>query len=240
MATSLHYNADYYSATPEQRASQDRCGQEERRCASSPDSIIFSKSYYFVTPEQHAIYDILHQEFRINARFPEYLDDWSITVNDETSKIYSVNSRNPDILYTTQVNINNSCDYWFKQRMFSIAGVIRIIHSDYDGLRLMDTQLNTLFQIPRTAEMIEKCEVYGFDIDETHFMYWVITQDVQDEHKRQMDAMTEQMYAPFKDLPKRTRKRVMLEQDVYSQYKFGYVYTDSRFIPEHDKWIYTF
>ncbi len=238
MARSLHYNADYYSATPEQRAIRNKCEQEEKRCASSPDSIIFNKSYYFVTPEQHAIYDTLHSEFRINARFPEYLDDWSITVNDETSKIYSVNSRNPDILYTTPVNINNSYDYWFKQRMFSIAGVIRIIHTDYDGLRLMDTQLNTLFQIPRTAEMIEKCEVYGFDIDETHFTYWVITQHVQDEHKRIMDAMQEEMYAPFKDLPKRTRKRLMRQPGVYRKYTD--VYVDSRFIPEHDKWIYTF
>ncbi len=240
MAASLHYNADYYSATPEERARQDKSEQKQLRCASSSDSIIFSKSYYFVTPEQHAIYDTLHQEFRTFAMFPDYLDDWSITVNDKTSKIYSVNSRNPDILYTTQVNINNSCDYWFKHRIFSISGVIRIIHSDYDGLRLMDTQLNTLFQIPRTAEMIVKCEVYGFDISETYFTYWVITQFVKDEHKRLMDAMEEQMYAPFKDLPKRTRKRLMLEQDVYSKYKFGYVYTDSRFIPENNKWIYTF
>ncbi len=228
MARSLHYNADYYSATPEQRAIRNKCEQEEKRCASSPDSIIFNKSYYFVTPEQHAIYDTLHSEFRINARFPEYLDDWSITVNDETSKIYSVNSRNPDILYTTPVNINNSYDYWFKQRMFSIAGVIRIIHSDYDGLRLMDTQLNILFQIPRTAEMIEKCEVYGFDIDETHFMYWVITQDVQDEHQKRTIAYYERtgvLPGPDSCIPCRACTDV---------------YTDSRFIPECDKWIYTF
>jgi hypothetical protein len=237
---SLRYNAEYFSATPEERAVRDECEQKERRCASSPDFIIFSKSYHFVTPEQNAIYDTLHPEFRTYAKFPEYLDDWSITVNNETSMIYSVNSRNPDILYTAHVNINNSCDYWFYQRFFSIDGIIRIIHSDYDGLRLMDAQLNTLFHIPRTAEMIVNYEVYGFDIDETHFTYWVITQYVQDEHKRMMNAMEEQMYAPFKDLPKRIRKRLMLEQDVYSQYKFTNVYTDSRFIPENEKWIYTF
>lgn len=228
MTSSLWYNKKYYSATPEERAIQDKGQQEEKRCASSPDSIIFNKSYYFVTPEQHAIYDTLHPEFRINARFPEYLDDWSITVNDETSKIYSVNSRNPDILYTTPVNINNSCDYWFKQRMFSIAGVIRIIHTDYDGLRLMDTQLNTLFQIPRTAKMIEKCEVYGFDIDETHFTYWVITRDVQDEHRKREIAYYERTGVwPGPDS--------LIPRDVCTD-----VYTDSRFIPECEKWIYTF
>ncbi len=63
--------------------------------------------------------------------------------------------------------MKNSPKKWYRKDYIKINNLIRIIHSDLYGFRIKDNNFNTLYEIYREKDMIEKNNLFYYDINES-------------------------------------------------------------------------
>lgn len=112
-------------------------------------------------------------------KFPEFCGNRLCYVFDCVNQVlYSIkrNHQGKDgedcIVKQTPINIKKAAviDYWFSHQIVNQ----HIILTDYDGLKVYDSNLNQLGSINRTHEMIDNNFVYGCNFDLNKLKYWVV------------------------------------------------------------------
>ncbi len=134
-------------------------------------------------PEIRTLFESFPEEFRKNTIFHEYISTtWfgmSGTHNpSEESFFYSVDTKEPERLYKVPISIwfdKDSFDFWCRIKFIRYRNMLRIIISDFSGIRVFDEKLNTIFSMPLSLEMIASNDVYGYHFDGESIMIWKIS-----------------------------------------------------------------
>lgn len=100
-----------------------------------------------------------------------------------TAEFYSINLDEPTVMYKAPVSIYNprdedlfGFDYWYNEDYVRIDDSIFYILSDYAGLRVYDTCLRIVFDLPVSRSMSRYADVYGFhfDYDSRRLISWIV------------------------------------------------------------------
>lgn len=141
-----------------------------------------------------AIFSSFPEEFR-NTEYPEFIDNMWFTLSgtdnpSDESYFYSVDAKEPDRLYKTPVSIwlnKDAFDYWSRINYIRKNNVLRVIISDYSGIRVFDEKLNIIFSLPISSEMIETNDVYGYHYDNVNILIWKMSDTFEDEYGNRAD-----------------------------------------------------
>ncbi len=158
-------------------------------------------------PKIRALFETFPEEFRTNTKFHEYIGTtWFCTsgTNNPSQEtfFYALDTNEPDRLYKVPISIwfnGNAFDFWYRIKFIRYRDMLRIIISDFSGVRLFDEKLNTIFSMPLTLEMISTNDVYGYHYDGENIMIWKMStilpptgvkQDEYHDISRVKDVMT--------------------------------------------------
>lgn len=141
-------------------------------------------------PEIRALFETFPEEFRSNTSFHEYIGTtWFGTSGtkdpSEETYLYSVDTREPERLYKAPISIwhtvnGDSFDFWCRIKYIRYRDMLRIIITDFAGIRVFDEKLNTIFSLPLSLEMIASNDVYGYHFDGESIMIWKISSMIEE------------------------------------------------------------
>ncbi len=131
-------------------------------------------------------FNSLSNEFKTMTVFHEYEENWwfsleGVKTPNDVSYLCSTDSNDPSVIYRTSINIwlnEESFDFWLRRSIVKVDGEIRIILSDYNGIRVLSEHLVTLLTIHRTAEMVEQNDVFGYHFENgaSHLSVWKMSE----------------------------------------------------------------
>jgi hypothetical protein len=138
-------------------------------------------------PKIRALFDTFPEEFRTNTTFHQYIGTkwFGMSGTDNPSQetfFYYVDTKEPGRLYKVPISIwynGDSDDFWCRIKYIRYRDMLRIIISDFSGIRLFDEKLNHIFTMELTLEMIESNDVYGYHFDGENILIWKVSSMVE-------------------------------------------------------------